>query len=57
MRDVPEAVNYTKFYRTTRLVYLTTYEIGNMKELLKLDVNPAVTSRGKHNVKKASLYQ
>ena len=56
-RDVPEAVNYDKFYRTTRLVYLAAFEIGNLSEMIKLDVNPAVTSRGVHNVKEPSLYR
>jgi hypothetical protein len=55
--DVPEALNYEKFLKITKLVYLTAYDIGNMKEMLKLDVNPAVTSRGKHNVTETSLFQ
>jgi hypothetical protein len=55
-RDIPEAVNYTKFLKTTRLVYQSAFDIGNMKELLKLDVNPAVKSRGKHNLNESSLY-
>ncbi len=56
-RDVPESVNYTKFLRTTRLVYLTAYDIGNMKEMLKLDGNPAVTERGSHNTTEKSLFE
>jgi Zn-dependent M28 family amino/carboxypeptidase len=56
-RDAPESINYEKFYRITRLVYLTAFDIGNMKELLKLDVNPAVTSRGKHNLTESSLFR
>ncbi len=56
-RDVPEAVDYAKFYRTTQLVYLTAFDTGNMKEMLKLDVNPAVTSRGKHNLTERSLFR
>ena len=55
--DLPEALNYEKFLKITKLVYLTAYDIGNMKEMLKLDVNPAVTSRGKHNVTETSLFQ
>jgi len=55
-RDVPERVDYGKLYKTTKLVYLTAYEIGNMKSILKLDVNPAVTSRGAHNLKEKSLF-
>lgn len=54
--DVPERVDYGKLYRTAKLVYLTALEIGNMKSLLKLDVNPAVTSRGAHNLKEPSLF-
>jgi Zn-dependent M28 family amino/carboxypeptidase len=56
-RDIPEAINYTKFLRTTKLVYQAAFEIGNMKELLNLDVNPAVTSRGKQNLAESSLYR
>jgi Zn-dependent M28 family amino/carboxypeptidase len=56
-RDIPENVNYQKFFRTTRLVYLAAFEIGNMKDLLKLDVNPKVTSRGSQNVREPSLYR
>ncbi|MFC2168196.1 M28 family peptidase [Acidobacteriota bacterium] len=49
-RDVLEFVDYKKMLKATKLVYLTAYEIGNKKELLKLDVNPDVTKRGKHNL-------
>ncbi|MEZ4997515.1 MAG: M28 family peptidase [Bacteroidales bacterium] len=56
VRDVPERADTGKLYRTTRLVYLTAMEVGNAKGMLKLDVNPAVTSRGTHNLKEPSLY-
>jgi Zn-dependent M28 family amino/carboxypeptidase len=56
VRDLPERVDYGKLYKTTKLVYLTALEIGNMKSLLKLDVNPAVTSRGGHNLRESSLF-
>lgn len=56
-RDVTERIDYGKFLKATKLVYVTAIEIGNMKSLLKLDVNPAVTSRGKHNLKESSLFQ
>jgi hypothetical protein len=56
-RDVPEYINYTKFLKTTKLVYLTAFDIGNMDELLKLDVNPKVISRGRHNLTESSLFQ
>lgn len=54
--DVPERCDFNKLFRTTKLVYLTAYDIGNMKSLVKLDVNPAVTSRGRHNLTEKSLY-
>lgn len=54
--DIIERVDYDKLYKTTRLVYLTAYDIGNMKHLVRLDVNPAVTSRGKHNLPEKSLF-
>ena len=56
-RDVTEFVNYMKVFKTTKLVYLTAFNIGNMKELLKLDVNPAVTTRGIHNFTERSLFE
>jgi hypothetical protein len=56
-RDATEFINYAKFYKITKLVYLTAFDIGNKKELLKLDINPKVTSRGKHNLKESSLFQ
>jgi hypothetical protein len=54
--DDPERVDYGKLYKTTKLIYLTALEIGNRKGMLKLDVNPAVTSRGGHNLKEPSLF-
>ena len=54
-RDVLEFVDYKKMLKATKLVYLTAYEIGNKKELLKLDVNPDVTSRGEHNLSVESI--
>jgi len=56
-RDVLEYIDYKKFHKITKLVYLTAFDIGNMKNMLKLDVNPKVKSRGKHNLKEKSLYQ
>ncbi len=56
VRDVPERADTGKLYKTTKLVYLTAMEVGNAKGMLKLDVNPAVTSRGTHNLKEPSLY-
>lgn len=57
VRDVPENVNYLKFYRTTKLIYLASFVIANRKDLLKLDVNQSVTSRGEHNLKESSLFR
>ena len=56
-KDLTEFINYKKFYKITRLVYLTAFDIGNRKELLKLDVNPKVTSRGKQNLTEPSLFK
>jgi Zn-dependent M28 family amino/carboxypeptidase len=56
-RDIVQHIDYQKILRSARLVYLTTMEIGNMNALLKLDVNPEVTSRGKHNMNVKSLYE
>jgi hypothetical protein len=56
-RDVTESVDYIKVLKTTKLVYLTAFDIGNMKELLKLNVNPAVKTRGIHNVTVRSLFE
>jgi len=56
-RDATEFINYEKFFKITKLVYLTAFDIGNMKSLLKLDVNPRVTSRGKQNLKENSLFK
>ncbi|MFC1564242.1 M28 family peptidase [candidate division KSB1 bacterium] len=54
-RDILEFVDYNKMLKVTKLVYLTAFEIGNMKDLLKLDVNPDVTKRGKHNINVESI--
>ena len=55
-RDAVENIDYKKFLKATKLVYLSAMEIGNMKNLLKLDVNPAVTSRGPQNLRETSLF-
>jgi len=54
-KDDLEFVDYKKMLKATKLVYSTAYEIGNMKNLLKLDVNPDVTLRGKHNLSVESI--
>jgi hypothetical protein len=56
-KDVLAFIDYPKFLKVTKLTYLAAYDIGNQKELLKLDVNPAVTSRGKHNMNTRSLFE
>ncbi len=56
-RDIPGLVDYKKFLKATKLVYLTAFETGNMPALLKLDVNPKVTSRGRHNLTEKSIFQ
>ena len=56
-KDVLEFIDYKKFFKITKLVYLTAFETANKMELLKLDVNPAVTSRGKHNLTERSLFR
>lgn len=49
--DVEEKADYTKMEKVTKLVYLVAMDIGNKPGLLKLDANPDITSRGKHNMK------
>ena len=56
-RDAIEFIDYNKFLKVTRLVYLTAFDIGNMKNLLKLDINPAVTKRGGQNLREPSLFR
>ncbi|MFC1514185.1 M28 family peptidase [candidate division KSB1 bacterium] len=48
--DIVERCDFNKVEKVTKLTYLTALEIANKKELLKLDVNPEVTSRGRHNL-------
>lgn len=56
-KDVLEYIDFQKFTRITKLTYLAAMEIGNLKELLKLDVNKEVTLRGKQNLEIPSLYE
>jgi len=55
--DILEYIDYKKMHRITKLVFLTAFDIGNMNEMLKLDLNPEVTSRGKHNLPVRSLFE
>jgi len=49
--DVEEKCDYGKMERVTKLVYATAVDIGNKPGLLKLDINPEITLRGKPNMK------
>jgi hypothetical protein len=49
--DVEEKADYKKMEKVTKLIYLVAMDIGNKPGLLKLDVSPDITSRGKHNMK------
>jgi len=48
--DTIDKVDYGKMERVTRLVYLVGMAIGNLDEMLKLDVHPGITTRGAHNL-------
>ncbi len=48
--DTIDRVDFEKMQRATRLVYLTTLEIGNLPHMLALDLHPDITSRGEHNL-------
>jgi hypothetical protein len=48
--DTEDRADYAKFERVTKLVYYATLEIGNRPGLLKLDVDPRITARGKANM-------
>jgi hypothetical protein len=54
-KDDPEFVDTKKMLKVTKLVYLTAHKIGSQKGLLKLDVNPEVSSRGEHNLAEESI--
>jgi len=47
--DVAERVDFGKMARVTQLVYAVLMEIGNKPALLKLDLDPRITTRGRHN--------
>lgn len=47
--DTIARVDFKKMEKVTRLTYLVACDIGNKPALLKLDANPEVTTRGKHN--------
>jgi len=49
--DLEERVDYKKMEKAAKLAYAVAVDIGNKPALCKLDVNPEVTTRGKHNMK------
>lgn len=49
--DIAEKADYKKMEKVTRLAYLTAMGVGNQPDLLKLDLNPEITTRGIHNKK------
>ncbi len=49
--DQVEKCDFQKMEKVTRLVYLVAWDIGNKPSLLKLDINPEITTRGKQNLK------
>jgi hypothetical protein len=49
--DVEEKADYVKMEKISRLTYLAAMDIGDRPGLLKLDVRPEVTARGKQNRK------
>jgi len=55
VRDTIDRVDFGKMEKVTRLTYLVALEIGNKPGLLKLDANPDVKVRGKHNTSVESI--
>lgn len=49
--DTIDRADFAKMAKITRFVYLTAMTIGNLPEMLKLDIHPEITSRGEHNLK------
>jgi hypothetical protein len=49
--DTVERADFGKAEKAAKLVYLVALDIGNRPSLLKLDLNPEVTTRGAHNMK------
>jgi Zn-dependent M28 family amino/carboxypeptidase len=49
--DTEDRADYGKLEKVTRLVYYTAMDIGNRPAMLKLDVDPRITTRGAHNMK------
>jgi Iap family predicted aminopeptidase len=53
--DTIERVDFAKVEKVARFAYAAALEIGNRPALLKLDVNPKVTARGKQNIEVESI--
>jgi hypothetical protein len=53
--DTIERVDFGKMEKITRFAYAAAIEIGNRPGLLKLDVDPLVTVRGKQNTQVESI--
>ena len=49
--DLEERIDYKKMEKVTKLAYAVAIDIGNKPALCKLDINPDITTRGKHNMK------
>ena len=48
--DTIDRVDFTKMERVSRLAYLVGLDIGDLPDLLPLDVRTDVTTRGEHNL-------
>ncbi|MFC1563358.1 M28 family peptidase [candidate division KSB1 bacterium] len=49
--DTIDKCDFDKMEKVTKFVYAMCYRLGNTKNILELDTNPEVTSRGVHNLK------
>ena len=50
--DTVDKIAFDYMKKVSELAYLIGKEIANRDEMIKLDADPNVTSRGKHNIKK-----
>jgi Zn-dependent M28 family amino/carboxypeptidase len=49
--DTVSRVDFEKMARITRLAFASILYIGNLTDLLALDVHPEITTRGAHNTR------
>jgi hypothetical protein len=49
--DLEERIEYQKLLKSAKLAYAVLFDVGSRPALLKLDVNPDITARGKQNMK------